>query len=412
MLSKQKESIMLEIKTMNRASPQNSAESETFTKCHCNDSSEESESTENTFQSKDEEITCLKNYISQYEQKNAENDKTLQSLRRKFKKEYEENLSEISVLKTQLVTSNSRIEDLHHQRTALRQENKQLKDAVAEFENQKSKSEDSDKSNSKVQDLDGIASDIEDNGESDQDSLIEENKQIEEKMKSSDDSNKKLENSDFNDTQNSDNEENVIVKTANTFENNEQNTHEEILEHENHDESDDHDYDYDHDDHYENYEYEECNEYMEYEDYNEYDEYSHDDFVENDILAGSNENYESYNAEKFYENEAELEGGVLDDDGIVICTIWDLLKLKEKGHIDIYKVIVTNKEGEKKKLNEIIMSLNEDQKALVKQIMEDYGTNIFEALSSLDIIEYNDPLTCIEHDSSIKHLNVSLEKHL
>ncbi|MEL6989411.1 MAG: hypothetical protein AAGK97_16485, partial [Bacteroidota bacterium] len=42
--------------------------------------------------------------------------------------------------------------------------------------------------------------------------------------------------------------------------------------------------------------------------------------------------------------------------------------LKKKDNInwqtDIYKVIVTTKKGEKKKLNEVVMSLDEDQKAV------------------------------------------------
>ena len=93
----------------------------------------------------------------------------------------------------------------------------------------------------------------------------------------------------------------------------------------------------------------------------------------------------------------------MENDGIVINEMKDLVELRKKGNIDIYKVIVTNKKGEKNKLSETIMSLNEDQKALVKQHI-DYCVNIFEALSCLDIIEYNDLLIMIEHDSSIKYL--------
>ena len=48
--------------------------------------------------------------------------------------------------------------------------------------------------------------------------------------------------------------------------------------------------------------------------------------------------------------------------------------------------------------------LNEDQKALVKEYIADTGTNIFEALFFNDITEFDDLLSLIEHDSSIKYL--------
>ena len=134
MLNKQKESIMVEIKTMHRAFPQNSAESETPIKCQCKDSSEERKSTGYTLKSKDEEITCLKNYISQYEQKNVDNEKTISDMRRRFRqvqKENEENESQVYSLKHQLDTNKSRIVNLQEQSTALKQENKKLKEAVS-----------------------------------------------------------------------------------------------------------------------------------------------------------------------------------------------------------------------------------------------------------------------------------------
>ena len=92
----------------------------------------------------------------------------------------------------------------------------------------------------------------------------------------------------------------------------------------------------------------------------------------------------------------------MENDGIVFDGTRDFLKKKDNinWQTDIYKVIVTTKKGEKKKLNEVVMSLDEDQKALVKDQV-DCGSNIFEALSCIDIIEIGDYLDFIEHDSSI-----------
>ena len=375
---------------------------------------------------------CLKNYISQHEQKNVDNEKTIKSIRKRIgqvQKENEENESQIYSLEAQLEAKESRMSNLHEQSIALRQENRKLKEAVTEFENNKSISGDLNKSNLETQDsdiedngepkIDDSGNQIpftesnqlkqeielsdnsdkqpkdsnfndkqddynngsttvtvaqvyfdtnseqnrdeivehkehndsrnydydfddcdyyeydehEDNGELSQDSLIGENKQLKEEMESLDDFNKQLEDSDFNDTQNCDSEENVIVKTANAFENNEQITHNEILEHEEfqrglqekhqqryHDESDDQDYDYDHGDHYEYNEHEDYNEYNEYSeyDYNQYEEYEYnphdgDDFIEHD---GSNRYYENneHDLEKFDGDEAETDGGALEND--------------------------------------------------------------------------------------------------
>ena len=88
------------------------------------------------------------------------------------------------------------------------------------------------------------------------------------------------------------------------------------------------------------------------------------------------------------------------DDGIVINSMKHLLELRKKGSINIYKVIVTTKKGEKKKFKEVIMSLNEDQKSLIKEYIEDIGINMFEALSCIDITEFDDLLNLIEHDPS------------
>ena len=46
------------------------------------------------------------------------------------------------------------------------------------------------------------------------------------------------------------------------------------------------------------------------------------------------------------------------------------------------------------------MSLNEDQKSLIKEYIEDIGINMFEALSCIDITEFDDLLNLIEHDPS------------
>ena len=78
----------------------------------------------------------------------------------------------------------------------------------------------------------------------------------------------------------------------------------------------------------------------------------------------------------------------MEDDGIVINGIKDLVELKKKGNIDIYKVIVTTKKGEKKKLNEVIMSLSDERKAVVNLCMKAEKVNIFVALRRLNIIDH------------------------
>ena len=46
------------------------------------------------------------------------------------------------------------------------------------------------------------------------------------------------------------------------------------------------------------------------------------------------------------------------------------------------------------------MSLNEDQKSLIKEYIADIGINMFEALLCIDITEFDDLLNLIEHDPS------------
>ena len=71
---------------------------------------------------------CLKNSLSQQEQ------------------EIEENKDQICSLKVQLEWKNSKIQKLQEQKIELSQGNKKLKEAVNQFENNESKSEDLDKS--------------------------------------------------------------------------------------------------------------------------------------------------------------------------------------------------------------------------------------------------------------------------
>ena len=306
----------------------------------------EIENLKNILKSKEEKITCIENQIKEEQEKN------------------EQNMHLIDSYKAQL-------KSIHINSSTLSKENKQLKEAANELENK-----------------------------------------LKDKMESLDILDNQLEDSNLKGKHICNGQE-MTVKTAQISDNNEQNR-EEIVQHEDHNDSGN--YDYDDFDHYEEYEdYEGYDEYNDYDDYNkEYNEYSphsdfeeynknspHDDFVEKDGFNGNDEN--EYDAENFYENEAELDGGALDD-GIVINSMKHLLELGKKGSIDIYKVIVTTKKGEKKKCKEVIMSLNEDQKALVKVCIADTGINIFEALFCNDITEFDDLLSLIEHDSSIKYL--------
>ena len=170
----------------------------------------------------------------------------IENLKLEEQEQNEENEIHIISLKAQLEYKDSRIRNLHEQSIALRQENKQLKEAVTEFENNKSISEDLDKSNLETQDSENSNSDIEDNGESEIDvsgnqiSFIKGSKQLKEEMELSDNLDKQPKDSDFNDKKNYYNNGSATVTIAQVYGNSEQNR-DEIVQHEDH-------YDYGEDD--------------------------------------------------------------------------------------------------------------------------------------------------------------------
>ena len=152
---------------------------------------------------------------------------------------------------------------------------------------------------------------------------------------------------------------------------------------------------YDDCDHYEYNEYEDYNEYNEYGEYDDYD--PHDGFEEINDEYDPHNNYEeygfkkddgNYDAEQFNYNEAEHNGSKVFEEGIIV-TNNNVAQIKasiQDGSIDIYDVMVTNNKGEKRKIRDMINSLNEEQKKEINLVMED-GDNILETLILLNIVE-------------------------
>ena len=58
----------------------------------------------------------------------------------------------------------------------------------------------------------------------------------------------------------------------------------------------------------------------------------------------------------------------------------------QDGTIDIYDVMVTNNKGEKRKIRDMINSLNEEQKKEINSVMDE-DDNILETLILLNIVE-------------------------
>ena len=376
----------------------------------------DSQNLEKSLKIKEEQIICLKAHMTQCEEKNVINEKTLKEMERKFKemqKENDENKLQIDSLRGQLELKNSSFDSLNKQSATLEIVNlknilKSKEEEINCIKNQIKVEQEKNEQNIHL--IDSLKAHLR-SLRTDSSTLSKENKQLKEaanelenklkdKMESLEILNNQFEDSNLREKHDCNGQKMTTVKVAQIFGNNKQNNEDEnieIEEHEDHNDSGNYDYDYDDCDHYEYYEHEDYNEYNEYSEYDDYsphdgfeeinDEYDpHNDFEE----YGFKKDYRNYyyDAEQFTYKEAEYNGSKVFKEGIIV-TKNNVAQIKasiQDGSIDIYDVMVTNNKGEKRKIRDMINSLNEEQKKEINFVMED-DENILETLILLNIVE-------------------------